>query len=1013
MENPVGIEKTDIQLGWQMRSTIIGERQESYRIRVVKCATAALVWDSGEVRSSTSVGIAFGGSADDMTAYSWSVTVRTSSGAQVTSDAATFETGAGSNPQWLRTRFISRPTTSAAAVYFRAERALKPKGKVVSARLYVTSFGVYQAFVNGEAVEYSGGLAKQGEPYMNPGYGNGTVSLGYQTYDITKSVGAQGAQDTHETQGAHKAQGAQPELAVGIVLGTGWFNGMAETSARPMAKVLVRIMYADGTDDYITSNNVAWKCSTNGPIRANGIYYGEDYDARLEALVRGFSEPGFDDSGWQGISRDCFLRPRIHADMRMVGTVLAGYDAQAKSLTVYSPENVVTDVANPGGVIVPDLRQTGSEPSPLEPGTLEPGTLEPGTLAPATSEPGTLAPVALEPGKKLLIDTGQNMSAIPEVTLAAARGVRVSMRFGEMLNDGSVVSNEPTSADGPKGSLYTKNLRNARAAITYVCSGEGIERYRPAMSFFGYRYIEISADGPLVVHAVVSKAVSSVSKRTGFITTNNEHVNRLLLNSVYGQLSNYFTTATDCPQRDERLCYGADTQVFARTAVYNFDSVAFLGGIASIMSENTQICGYLPWIPNDVFQSTCAGWGDAEVVIPWTLYRQSGDEAILSRNWAAMAQLMEWMCGHERGEHQAYLDPEGINCGDWLAFQGTCIEMMADYYYAYDLQIMAAAAKALGKTEENARFSQKFDAVRECFLRDFVDFDGENLLLHSGRADEAELQFGYDGSLEDNSQTALLWFLKLGFATSDSIRAAATRLLIDNIRNVEQPSDGRREKYGKNTLSVGFLGANILLPVVTQAGYPQVAYDLLLQNEQPSWLFEVNAGATTIWERWNSYVPGVGFGDVGMNSFNHYAYGAVCEWMYRFLAGIEAKEPGFSSIVLQPVPDTGEAYNSEARISSVKAEYESYYGRIGVEWRSEQGQIVDYRASIPANTCADLYLPSRSDAVLSGYAFAEIPFGVRYVGRSTRNGLETACFTLQSGSYEFTKEGDEWVIATG
>ena len=982
MENPVGIDKKDIRFGWQMRSTIIGESQASYRIRVVNSATASVVWDSGEVRSSSSVGIPFGGVADDMSAYSWSVDVTTSSGTRITSDSATFETGVGDNSQWKRTRFISRPEKSSVATYFRSEKGLKPGMGVESARLYITAFGVYQAFVNGMAVEYSGGLAEQGEPYLNPGYGNGAVSLGYQTYDITRFV-----------------NNNQARLAIGVVLGAGWFNGMAETKARPMAKVLVRLTYSDGTDDYITSNNVAWKCSVDGPIRANGIYYGEDYDARREMAMRGFSNPGFDDSEWQGISRDCFYRPRIHAEIRTVGKVLKDYDAEAKSLTVYSPANTVVDSANPGGRIIPDLVMTRGEH-------------ENGSLREEGERNLFAEPLVLGAGKKLLIDTGQNMSAIPEAAFAAAESVQVTMRFGEILNDGSVVSSEPTSADGPQGSLYTKNLRNARASITYVCAGRGIERYRPTMSFFGYRYIEISADGPLEVHSVVSKAVSSVSKRTGFITTNNEHVNRLLLNSVYGQLSNYFTTATDCPQRDERLFYGADTQVFAQTAVYNFDSIAFLDGIADIMTENTQICGYLPWIPNDVFQSTCAGWGDAEIVVPWTLYRQSGDATILSKNWAGMTRFMEWMRQHERGEHQAYLDPEGINCGDWLALQGTCIEMMADYYYAYDLQIMVAAAKALGEDEESAQFTCKLAAVRSAFLRTFVDFDGANLLLHSGRTNEAELQFGYDGTLEDNSQTALLWFLKLGFAASGSMREAAVRLLVDNIRNVNQPDGGIRKKYGKNTLSVGFLGSNILLPVVTQSGYPQVAYDLLLQDEQPSWLFEVNAGATTIWERWNSYVPGVGFGPVGMNSFNHYSYGSVCEWMYRFLAGIETGESGFSSVVLQPIPDQGGSYNDESRISSVDAHYDSYYGRIAVEWASAHGEITGYSVSIPANTSANLYLPSRDEEVLNGIAFNEIPRGAHYCGRFKRNGLETANFELQSGSYRFAKEEDGWVIKT-
>ena len=189
---------------------------------------------------------------------------------------------------------------------------------------------------------------------------------------------------------------------------------------------------------------------------------------------------------------------------------------------------------------------------------------------------------------------------------------------------------------------------------------------------------------------------------------------------------------------------------------------------------------------------------------------------------------------------------------------------------------------------------------------------------------------GKGGTWEDNSQTALLWMLKLGFYDSDEMRDAAKELLIENIKNENPAAGSIRANYGKNTLAVGFLGSNVITPVLSDIGSSDVSYDLLLQDEQPSWLFEVKAGATTIWERWNSYTPGVGFGDSEMNSFNHYAYGSVVEWMYRYMAGIAADEenPGFKNIILQPTPDTGEKYNDEERIHSVDASYESYYGKI-------------------------------------------------------------------------------------
>ncbi len=619
--------------------------------------------------------------------------------------------------------------------------------------------------------------------------------------------------------------------------------------------------------------------------------------------------------------------------------------------------------------------------------------------------------IELKKGQTMIVNMGQNLTAVPEVEFSAARGTRLTMRFAEMLNDGSAVGNGATQADGPKGSIYQKSLRGARSKVEYTFAGEEKEHYQTTMSFFGYQYIEFTATDDVTIYSVKSKALSSITEQTGQIRTNNENVNKLFSNTIYGQLSNYFTTTTDCPQRDERLAWSGDTQAFAQTAVYNFDAVSFLKEIQEILSENALIKGYTPSVFDDMtgfFSNWAAGWSDVLVVNPWVIYNQTGDVSVLRENWDAMNHYMEFMKAHERGANQAPLSLGGSNnYGEWLSFQGTCVEVISDYYYGYVAQLMAKMAGVLGDTEKEETYSQQFEDIKETFLQTHVTFQDGNLVIHS-KTGNTRYQFQYgsgkEGVWEDNSQTSLLWMLKLGFYNSEEMREAAEELLIENIKNKNPDAGSVRAGYGKNTLAVGFLGSNVITPVLSDNGYSDVSYDLLLQDGQPSWLFEVKAGATTVWERWNSYTPGVGFGHSEMNSFNHYAYGSVLEWMYRYMAGIAADEenPGFKNIILQPTPDTGEKYNEEERIHSVDASYESYYGTITSEWKSEEGKITSYHAEIPANTSAVLYLPT-SENVLKDFETIE---GITYEGMEEHNGMNTAKFLVESGGYDFAvKDG--------
>lgn len=667
----------------------------------------------------------------------------------------------------------------------------------------------------------------------------------------------------------------------------------------------------------------------------------------------------------------------IRAQVGLPGRMTGEFDQEPVSAVVYSATKATSEYA--GGEIDPIAEYTGAD-----------------LFAEG---------ITLPKGQTMIVNMGQNLTAVPNIRFSASQGTSAVLRFAEMLNDGSSVGNGATQADGPKGSIYQKSLRGARSRATYVFAGEGIETYQPSMSFFGYQYVEITASSDITIYGLTSKGISSVSEQTGWIETNNEHVNKLFENVLFGQLSNYYTAPTDCNQRDERLSWTGDTQAFAQTAVYNFDSYAFLEEMQDIFAEVTKLTGYVPSVTDqsgNYFGNWAAGWSDVLIIVPWTLYLQTGDRSILEENWEVMEQYMTYLRERERGTNQCWIPNNKQNYGDWLSFQGTSIEVMYDYYYGYMNQMMAQIADILGKEQAKTTYEQKFEGIRKAFLATHVTFENGNLVIKSGEGDK-NFQFMYNagkgGVWENNSQTALLWMLKLGFYENEAMREAALELLLKNIKNENPDSSSVRAKYGQNTLAVGFLGSNVITPVLTDTGNAQVSYDLLLQDGQPSWLFEVKAGATTVWERWNSYTPGVGFGDSEMNSFNHYAYGSVVEWMYRYMAGIcsDVKNPGFKNIILQPTLDTGSKYNDEERIHHVDASYQSLYGDIESSWESEAGKLISYHTQIPANTTATLYLPAE------GVDTKQIPeiSGLVCKGQTERNGQEVVEFTLESGGYDF------------
>ncbi|MBQ3125924.1 MAG: family 78 glycoside hydrolase catalytic domain, partial [Clostridia bacterium] len=507
------------------------------------------------------------------------------------------------------------------------------------------------------------------------------------------------------------------------------------------------------------------------------------------------------------------------------------------------------------------------------------------------------------PGETALVDFGQNFAGREAFTVEGGAGTVLTVRHGEILND-----NEGLRArgnDGPEGALYNANYRSAKALTRYILGGRGIEQYSPAFTFYGFRYAEFTADRPVVFHAVSGQVLTSVECEAGTMTTSDPAVNQLISNIRWGQYSNYLSIPTDCPQRDERQGWTADTQVFARAGCYLAFSKSFLGKFTADMRDSQNEEGAYPGTsPTGCYHGAGwggTGWGDAGVILPHLLYRHYGDPTIITENWASMQKYVDgFLAGTDR------FGPRKI-WGDWLAYESNDAEiqeMLGVAFYAWDARMMAEMADVIGRTDDAARYRALYDAEKAFFMEKYV----------------AE-----DGGLVRGEQSVCAYALYLDLLPDAASTATVRARLIDNITR------------NGNRLQTGFLGTAILMHVLTAIGRTDLAYSLLLQHENPSWLYSVDQGATTIWERWNSYTRRDGFGDVGMNSFNHYAYGSVAAWMFDTMAGIAPAAPGFKRIRLAPQPD---------RRLTCCASYDSAYGIIRAE-SDFIGDRLRYRCTLP------------------------------------------------------------------
>jgi alpha-L-rhamnosidase len=725
---------------------------------------------------------------------------------------------------------LPQPSRIAQPALFRTEfEATRP---VREATLYATAQGVYQAFVNGEAVD---------DEVLKPGWTPYRSRLVHESSDVTHLI----------RPGAN---------AIGVSLAGGWYTekfGFRPDSVpyygeQPAVAVQLVLTFDDGSTRVIVSDE-SWRATGDGPVESASIYDGEEYDARRE--MPGWNDIGFDASAWErAAERECTVRPGART---------------APAVRVIEEVPVATTLESAGG--------------------------------------------------EQILDFGQNLVGRLRITVDGPAGTVVTLRHAEVLEHGE---------------LGVRPLRLAKATDRYVLAGDGPRTWQPDFTFHGFRYAQISGlPAPIDPTSVTAEVVHSDMRRTGTFESSSALLNKLHENVVWGMRGNFLYVPTDCPQRDERLGWTGDLQVFAPTASYLYDADGFLTSWLTdlALEQGAAGTGSVPFIVPAVLADAAtpaAAWGDAATVVPWVLYERYGDRAILERQ---LDSMRAWVDTLRSIAGESLLWSGGFQFGDWLdptappedaAKAQTSPDIVATAYFYRSAFLTARAAGVLGRDDVAADHGRLADGIRAAFLGAYV-LD--------------------DGAMSSDAQTAYALAIAFGLADSTEQEARFGERLASLVR-------GNGFHIG-----TGFVGTPLVTEALTRTGHLDVAAKLLTETGNPSWLYPVTMGATTIWERWDSMLPDGSINPGEMTSFNHYAFGAVADWMHRTVAGLAPAEPGYRSIRIAPRPI--------AELDHAAASLETPYGFARVSWRRE-GDAILVDAEVPANARAVVSLPGSDEFVV-------------------------------------------------
>ncbi len=834
------------------------------------------------------------------------------------------------------------------APYLRKTFAVSAEKRVTRATLYATALGLYQCQLNG---------ARVGRAEFAPGWTEYAKRVEHQTYDVTDMI-------------------RSGENCLGAIVGDGWYAGlMGYTGQRRFYhgparfKAQLEIEYGDGTGETIVSGG-DWLAAF-GPVRYTDNYMGSAYDSRLE--VSGWDTAACSAGSWRpvevGLGIGSSLREtdvtavlrRLVSNgklaLRVRREVLGdpAYGVVKRLRVAYTAGGVEHEASAEEGqtLSLPRKGETGEfvitratfgEP-PAAP--TPPPTIEPALTDPVRRYEELPTRSVSEPRRgRYVFDLGQNMVGWTRLRVSGTAGQRLVVRHAEMRN--------------PDGTLYTSNLRGATATDFFTLKG-GEEVLEPVFTFHGFRYVEITGlaekPGAEMVTGVVAHSALAPA---GTFSCSSPLVNRLVENIVWGQKGNYFEVPTDCPQRDERLGWTGDAQFFMNTAAYTFDVASFMSRWLKTLAQDAQFHDgtFAHVAPKVNERGGSTAWGDAAIVCTHALYTTYGDTRVIADNYDAMRRYMAWLDGRTT---------DGIThvggFGDWLNLNDpTPGDLIDTAYRAELLRLMQEMALAIGMRADAAAFGAAHAATVDAFRARFVAPDGE---------------------LKGSGQTGYALAFTMGLIPPEQRKGAAEHFA----RAVE----------GKNWhLATGFIGTPRLLPGLQRAGEESVAARLLLNEDYPSWLYQVKLGATTMWERWDGWTPERGFADVGMNSFNHYAFGSVGDYLYRHVAGIAPIEPGYARVLVAPTAIRG--------LEHAEATYDSVAGAVRSAWRRVPG-AVEYEIAVPPNVSAEIELavPGGAADVREGGMALDKVQGIEAADPAVENGRLR--LRVGSGVYRFVVLG--------
>ena len=771
--------------------------------------------------------------------------------------------------------------------------------------------------------------------YFNPGLTQYNKTHMYQTYDVTDMI----SQDAENALGAWLSEGWWSGNITFV--GSNWnFFGDRQSL---LAKLVVT--YEDGTQKVVTSNPREWKYYSEGPIRYGSFFQGEVYDARLETVIEDWSSAEYDDSEWTQV-----------VEIPLKGTSVQGSfpGFMGRTFSIdYDNLQIIGQIGENATVVQTRTAQSVEE-------------VRPGVY---------------------VYDMGQNMVGVPQIHIKdAEEGQTITLRYAEVRYP------DLPEHKGQVGMVMMENIRAALATDTYIAKS-GDQTIQPRFTFHGYRFIEITGiNEALPLEDVRGLVISSVREISSSYETSNELVNRLWLNICWSLRGNFLSIPTDTPARNERMGWNGDINVFSRAATYLAQMNPFFKRHMLAMRDMQMESGRFTDVAPVGGGFGGVLWGSAGIIVAWEAYQQFGDMSLLREHYPAMKRYMEFL--ETRIDENSGILNEGP-LGDWLSPEGNQNDngLLWAAYHIYDLEILAYVAELLDK-KEDARQFKKRHAERKRFFNDvYVDKKTFKTIKHGEAggmvAPSSENNKGSDDRIVD---TQASYAIPLAFDVfDDKHKPHAIKHLVETIQRKNIDDSGvERPAY---SLMTGFIGTASLANALSENGHDETAYRLLQQTSYPSWLYPVINGATTIWERLNSYTIENGFGgNNSMNSFNHYSFGAVASWMYNYSLGIQRdpERPGFKHFILQPTPDpTG-------KMSWASGHLDTMYGRITSEWQID-GDKWTFKTTVPANTTATLYLPT-GQITEGGLDLARAE-GISVSKETQRSGH--TMMMLESGSYEF------------